>query len=90
PEFSRLEPLDVISWTSERNGYASKLFEVAEVAVEPFSLATTVAVREKNPADYDWAPADELPTVPVSTTRRTFPSQPLPRFDAVPNATYDD
>lgn len=55
PEAFVLEPLDVVSWTSARNGYETKTFEV--VSGEDFpSLCVGVALKELDPAAYDWTP----------------------------------
>ncbi|RRH69959.1 phage tail protein, partial [Falsigemmobacter faecalis] len=62
PDAWALEPLDVISWTSARNGYADKKFMVEQVTKLP-GLSLTVALREVDPSDYDWSPALELPVV---------------------------
>lgn len=52
PECWVLEPGDVISWTSERNGYTDKLFRV--VPVDQDNLDIGAALVECDPADYDW------------------------------------
>lgn len=59
--FGLLEPLDTGSWTSARNGYSAKLFEVAEVSEDPMQSGPGVALRECDPADYGWVVGDELP-----------------------------
>ncbi|MBP1806455.1 phage tail protein [Rubellimicrobium aerolatum] len=84
PEYSHLLPLDVIAWTSQRNGYEAKLFEVAEVAMEPATLAVTLALREVDPADYDWDAGELLPAVAPSATRVVPELEPLPGFVAEP------
>lgn len=54
PEFGALEPgVDVISWTSARNGYVGKLFRVDGVA-DKANLDVVVDLTEVDPADYDW------------------------------------
>lgn len=75
PEASELEPLDVVSWTSEANSYTAKKFIVTELEDEPTTLAP-VQLQEIDPSDYDFDPeADELPwTVGELTT-----SPPLPQ-----------
>jgi hypothetical protein len=55
-----LEPLDVISWSSARNGYADKQFEVDFKSENLTTLAGTVAIREVDPADYDWEATDQV------------------------------
>jgi len=89
PDATILEPLDVISWTSVRNGYSAKLFEVAEIAHDPISLLQLVSLREVDPTDYDWNTALELPWVaPVSGTNLP-PPQVVPMFAAT-GITLDD
>ncbi|MEX2480190.1 MAG: phage tail protein [Gammaproteobacteria bacterium] len=54
-----LEPGDIVEWTSERNGYVDKLFEVD--AVEDYhDLSTTVSLTEVDETDYDWDAATDL------------------------------
>lgn len=53
PEFWILEPGDIISWTSERNGYADKLFRVDGMADQP-ELDILVDITEVDNSDYDW------------------------------------
>ena len=82
PAAAMLEPLDVISWTSARNGYVAKSFEVAEVAEDLRSCLPQIAIREVDPGDYDWQPADELPD-PVTETGLVRPvAQAVPGFSA--------
>lgn len=64
PEAAFIEPLDTVAWTSARNGYVAKLFEVAEVSDAPQTLFQTVAIRERDPADNEWsAGVDEVAVV---------------------------
>lgn len=73
-----LEPLDVIAWTSARNGYDAKLFEIDTTVLSIKTLQNTLAVREVDPADYDWSSDDELPDPAV-------PGEwALPEVQAVP------
>jgi hypothetical protein len=59
PEAAILEPLDTVSWTSARNGYAAKIFEVGQITDETLTLVQVAALREVDPADYDWITANE-------------------------------
>ncbi len=61
PHALNLTPLDVIEWTSERNQYLQKLFEVDQVAISSTSLAVTCAIREVDPDAGRWEAGDELP-----------------------------
>lgn len=89
PEFSGLLPLDVVAWTSARNGYDAKLFEIGEVAIDPTTLAVTLALREVDPADYDWTPGYSLPSVAGSTGKVVVVKEALPGF-AVQGVTLTD
>ena len=68
PEAAILEPLDTLSWTSARNGYVTKLFEAGQVGDETLTLVQSVALREVDPADYDWIAGYEVAvSVPSGT-----------------------
>ncbi len=73
PMALQLEPLDVISWTSARNGYSAKAFEVGAVVDAPRSLMQRVSLREVDPADYSWSPTQELPASSITPTN-TLPA----------------
>jgi hypothetical protein len=47
-----VRPLQTIAWTSDRNGYSAKVFEVAEQAIDLWSYDAQVTLREVDPADY--------------------------------------
>lgn len=49
-----LLPLDTVSWTSARNGYVSKLFEITRKVVDPETLCVTLQLRERSPSDYEY------------------------------------
>jgi hypothetical protein len=53
PKFWYVEPGDVGEWTSDRNGYDAKLFEV-NGAVDKANLDVTLDLTEVDPSDYDW------------------------------------
>lgn len=53
PEYWVLEPGDVIEWTSERNGYVSKLMRVDGMA-DRANLEVMLDLTEVDPSDYDW------------------------------------
>ena len=77
-----LECLDVIAWTSARNGYDAKAFDILEKQDEVFSAVSALSIREKNPADYDWQLTDELPDpLPSAVIRRPGP-RTVPGFAA--------
>lgn len=61
PDAMVLEPLDVVAWTSARNGYVAKAFEVREIEDDPETMVQIATLREVDPADYSWSPAEEQP-----------------------------
>lgn len=66
PEGLLVNPLDVIDWTSTRNGYPGKDFEVSQVGIDPRTLCTTLSIREKDSGDYAWVVGDEIATTAPS------------------------
>lgn len=89
-----LEPLDTIAWTSARYGYAGKAFEIAEIIDDPMTLNQTLGLRERDPADYVWHPADALPTTPAHPGANLPVAQAVPGWsvlgDAIKDATGTD
>ena len=83
PDAQVLEPLDVVSWTSPRNGYSEKSFDVVAAQDLP-SLNVVLALKETDPTAYDWDPdTDEAPIVnapPIVIVRP--PSQAIVAFSA--------
>ena len=63
PEAFLLEPLDTIAWTSVRNGYTNKIFEVVEITDQPGTINQDLVLRERDPGDYGWTASDDLPAV---------------------------
>lgn len=61
PEAWLIEPLDVVSWTSARNGYVAKSFLMGAMD-DLANVNQAVAFRELDPNDYDWSSDFELPT----------------------------
>lgn len=62
-----LEPLDTIGWTSEYNGYVTKLFEVGQLSADVLGCVPSVTTRERDPDDYDFGGGIPY-TPPVMTT----------------------
>ncbi|MBB3234447.1 phage tail protein [Phyllobacterium endophyticum] len=76
PELYEYEPLDTISVTSAENGFDDKYFLI-ESMDDGDNGNQGVAVREVDPADYDWnAGTDERPTVIGSLD----PIRPAPQY----------
>ena len=61
PDAMILEPLDAAEWSSTRNGYASKIFEISEVVDDQRRLLQTLSLRERDSGDYVWVPGYEQP-----------------------------
>jgi hypothetical protein len=75
PEAFLLEPLDTIAWTSARNGYTNKIFEVVEITDQPGTINQELVLRERDPADYGWSSAQDLPAVVPVTGLSPRPAQ---------------
>lgn len=83
-----LEPLDVISWTSSRNGYVNKLFDV-QSKDEMANVNQSLAFVETDPADYNWVPSDTLPWS-VGPVAPTWPApMVISGWGAFPAIIYD-
>jgi hypothetical protein len=83
PSLFGVEPGDVVEYTSERNGYAAKLFEVVGAEYSA-NLVTGLSLVEVDPADYDWASTDELPQALGSLTQARPGPKIIDGFDAEP------
>lgn len=71
PDAAILEPLDCVSWTSARQGYTSKVFEIAEISDDLVTVNQSVSMRERDAGDFAWtAGTDEIATYapPVTLT----------------------
>lgn len=88
PEAWALEPNDVVSWTSARNGYVNKKFVV--VAIEgDMTMTQLVTLKEIDPADYDWSSEYEVPTTGGWLGRIDAPDQPIDGWNAEPSFVPD-
>lgn len=67
PQYCILEPGDIISWTSVRNGYDAKLFRVDGI-VDKANLDVLVNITEVDPTDYDWNHGEFRPVTAGPTT----------------------
>lgn len=89
PDAIPLEPLDCAAWTSARNGYVTKDFEVASI-VDPLVLSTPrLALRERDGTDYDWSSEFELPASFPSLTTQPPAAAPVISWSASPTAITD-
>lgn len=85
-----LEPGDTIDWTSERNGYETKLFRV-DGLVDRANLDVMVDVTEVDPSDYDWDQGVDYTTPTDGPVTRVLPSaQPIIDWAVVAEAVLDD
>ena len=75
PKAFLLEPLDTIAWTSQRNGYSNKIFEVVEILDQPGTINQDLILRERDPGDYGWSASDDLPSVIPVTGLSPRPAQ---------------
>lgn len=89
PQYWVLEPGDVISWNSTRNGYENKRMRIDGVT-DKSNLDVVVDLTEVDPADYDWHQAsDYVPPVfaPIGTIRPT--PQPIVDFAVIADVAQD-
>jgi hypothetical protein len=81
PEALMLEPLDAVSWTSLRNGFVSKLFDVV-MTVDPVAeLRARIGLLEADPNDYTLPTYTAYDTPPNGTSlggRMSPPGVPTP------------
>ena len=68
PEFFWLEPLMTLGWTSPWNSYEAKLFEVSEAVYDLRTMVVTLSLRERDPEDFTFTDALELPSPPAALT----------------------
>lgn len=88
PEAWLLEPFDVVSWTSERNGYETKRFLLGQMEDLP-NVNQAVAIQEIDPEDYDWSADFELPTSTGPTGPIQIPPQPMYGWVVEPGVIKD-
>lgn len=84
-----LEPGDIVEWSSERNGYETKLFRVDGI-VDRANLDIMVDVTEVDPSDYDWDQGADYTTPTDGPVVRVLPSsQPMIDWAVVAEAVLD-
>lgn len=90
PPWWIVEPGDVGTWTSNRNGYSSKQFRVDGVT-DRANLDVVFNITEVDPTDYSWTHAVDFQGVTIGPT--VFP-RPAPQgiidWFAEPYVLYDD
>jgi Putative phage tail protein len=91
PDAAMLEPLDTAAWTSARNGYAAKVFEIAELSDDLTTCLQSIAMRERDSGDFVWTAADdEVAIIWPSTGVPTPPARYVPAWNVSPAAVVDD
>lgn len=89
PQAWVLEPGDIVSFTSNRNGYDAKLFRVDGIA-DHANLDVTLDLTEVDPNDYDWdQDHDYKPPVFAPLGPVMPPAQPMYGWTVEP-ATIND
>ena len=90
PQAWVLEPGDIVSFTSNRNGYHAKLFRVDGIA-DHANLDVTLDLTEVDPSDYDWDQEHDYkppvfaplgPVIPPSQLMTGWQVQPATIYDA--------
>jgi hypothetical protein len=89
PEAAVLEPLDVISWTSARNGCSGKLFDISQDTDDQLTALQRVAMREVDAGDFAWSPVQALPYSTPSSSFVPTPAQSVPSPVAAPHVILD-
>lgn len=89
PYAFHVEPLDTIEWTSLKNGYIAKLFEIEKTRENLYTLCTGWNFREVDPNDYSWTPDFELPDAVAPGGWRLPVVQAVPGFNVAPIAVRD-
>lgn len=90
PEAMILDPLDTISWTSQRFGYQAKVFEVAALERRMRDGRVALALQEKEPGDFIPDPADEQPTEPAAPSAGLLEARTLDGFAVAAVAIEDE
>ncbi|WP_316191316.1 MULTISPECIES: phage tail protein [unclassified Bradyrhizobium] len=89
PAFWIVEPGDVGTWTSARNGYSAKQFRV-DSAVDQDNLDITLNLTEVDPADYDWDSSTEfVPVIGGVVGSAPPPAQGIANWEVQPYALLD-
>ncbi|MBX8785286.1 phage tail protein [Ochrobactrum sp. GRS2] len=90
PWASVLEPLDVISYTSARNGYDNKSFLLTAID-DQTNVNQTASLIEVDPSDYSWEPSsDTLPWSVGALVPVWPPAQVLTGWNVQPAALLDN
>ena len=82
-EAAVLEPLDLVSWSSARNGYTDKLFDTLYVDDLP-GVSIVAGLKEVDPAADDWSAEDEIPVSVAPIGQQRPPPQAMTGWSAEP------
>lgn len=89
PRFWSVEPGDIVSFTSERNGYEGKLFRVDGALDQP-NANVLLDLTEVDPTDYDWdTTIDYTPVTGGSVVAPIIAPQPIAGWSVAASATTD-
>jgi|GEM_PF-2861176 len=83
-----LEPLDSLAWTSARESYTAKVFEVSQMGSGLFTLNANVSLRERDGGDFV-PPAVYLPWVAAIPGSRLPVAQDVPGFTVTGTSIKD-
>ncbi len=89
PDAAVLEPLDTIAWTSARNNYAGKNFEVGELVDDLRTANQSIGLRERDPGDNQWTDGFFLPWDVPSPADVIDVLTSLPGLDVFPTKVKD-
>jgi hypothetical protein len=89
PEAWLLEPNDVVSWTSARNGYIEKKFLITSITGGS-NFLQLVNLKEIDPTDYDWTAATDEQSFSIMPIGPIVPSaQVMEGWSAAPITVKD-
>lgn len=88
PAAKLLEPLDVVSYTSARNGYTNKKFLLGAID-DLNNVNQSAAFSEIEPEDYDWSTDFQLPTTTGPVGRVKPEPRVLSGFGVFPDTVKD-
>ena len=89
PEAAVLEPLETVGWTSTRWGYSAKTFEITSLTDSLMSMLQGLSLRERDAADFDWTPGDQIGVELPATSASPPTAQAVPGW-AVAAAVISD
>lgn len=89
PEAWLLEPNDVLSWSSTRNGYAEKKFIITSITGGS-NFLQLVNLKEIDPTDYDWTAATDEQSFSITPVGPIVPAaQVMEGWNAAPVTIKD-